>query len=127
MTGNDVTLPRQTLRSAVYEALPILRPAHPPVRPAAVRVPHLLSWPRAARPQQETSAGSLCVPEGCNPSRRLHQSAPCPRPAWRPTEISPAAGVRVRLGGEPIGNTGEVREGASGWDSLASAGGIGDL
>jgi hypothetical protein len=37
------------------------------------------------------------------------------RPAWRSTELSPAAGVRVRLGRDPRGDTGEVWGGAGGW------------
>ena len=36
------------------------------------------------------------------------------RPVWRSTELSPATGVRVRLGRSPSGDTGEVRGGASG-------------
>ena len=82
---------------------------------------------RAARPQQEASAAFLCVPEGCNrpmatvpdvcTSLRLTHGA---RPAWRSTELSPAAGVQVRLGRAPGGDTGEVRGGAGGWARVQS-------
>ena len=42
------------------------------------------------------------------------------RPAWRSTEFSPAAGVRVRLGRALSGDTGEVRGGAGGWARVKS-------
>jgi hypothetical protein len=42
------------------------------------------------------------------------------RPAWRSTELSPAAGVRGWLGRAPRGDTGEVRGGAGGWARVKS-------
>jgi hypothetical protein len=67
------------------------------------------------------------VPDGCTSLRlAIDKPRPAPsplcvacgadgaRPAWRSTELSPAAGVRVRLGRAPSGDTGEVRGGAGG-------------
>jgi hypothetical protein len=63
-------------------------------------------------------------------ARRIPRQRPSPlcvacgadgaRPAWRSTELSPAAGVRVRLGRAPSGDTGEVRGGAGGWARVTS-------
>ena len=132
---------RLSLRGGLLYGLPCLCPiAACTLLPQCAKstMYHALPAGLAARHYADTTLSAVVTPLNASPKQAQTFApvfSPCPRPAlaplcvaygahgarpaWRSPALSPAAGVRVRLGRAP-GDTGEVRGGAGGWARVKS-------
>jgi hypothetical protein len=99
ITGMNSAMYLFTLQRSHPSALKRLR-----VCQRVATVPDVCTSLRLAIDKPRPAPSPLCMACGADGAR----------PAWRSTALSPAAGVRVRLGRAPSGDTGEVRGGAGG-------------